>query len=514
MKIPGITSRSKPKPSLPAVPVQPHWSLAQPLIHLSPNDWWTIGDSIEGLLCTGRSGGGKSSGTGEMSLSAMVHAGYGGLILAANASEIDFAERICHAAGRGDDLIVIRPGGMRNGDCAPWRFNPVDHELRRKGDGAGHVENVVGMYAAILDLADRAGSASGGPPSGHDGDPFWRQSTMRMLRNFVGLLVLALGTVTISDLYQAILSAPQSAEEARSESWKTSFTFRLLKLADDKPKTPHQRHDFGLIADYILKELPLLPQKTRGSIVAMFTAMSDALQRGVLHDLFGTDTTFTPEATEHGRIIVVGLSVKEYGELGLIANVLMKYAWQRSIERRANEGPGTRPVFLYADEAQYFVTARDMLFQTTCRHAKVATVLLTQNVSNFYAALGGGEKGRAEADSLFANLNTKVFHSNGDAVTNQWAAEQIGRSRQFFLNTNQSSHADDWFETVTGMGNSGNSSTGMSEQMDFEVQPSAFTMLRTGGAQHDKYIDAVVYQSGRTFNATGKAWLPVTFRQK
>ncbi len=55
-------------------------------------------------------------------------------------------------------------------------------------------------------------------------------------------------------------------------------------------------------------------------------------------------------------------------------------------------------------------TAYDMQFQTTCRSSRVATVYLTQNISNMYAALGGSDQGENQANSLFANLNTKIFH--------------------------------------------------------------------------------------------------------
>ena len=124
---------------------------------------------------------------------------------------------------------------------------------------------------------------------------------------------------------------------------------------------------------------------------------------------------------ERGTILVIDLPVKEFGEVGLFSQVLWKIAFQRAMERRSLKG-SPRPVFLWADEAQYFVTSpNDMQFQTTCRSAGVATVFLSQNVSNFYAALGNGERGKAEADSIFANLNTKIFHANGDPVTNEWA---------------------------------------------------------------------------------------------
>jgi hypothetical protein len=436
-------------------------------------------------------------------------AGYGALFLIYKTPDIQDILSWCKAAGREDDVILIEPGGK-------WRCNPLAYEasLSGSGSGANYVENVVNLFANIMEIAGR-GSGGGGVGGGGN-DPFWWMSALRAIRVFTGLSILATGTVNVDTIYRALMTAPRSIAEKNSPAFAETACYMLIKQAEKAANTPARLREFEQYLDYVLDERPRMGDKTRSSIDAYVTGVVDPMQRGVLYELFGTDTTFTPEACEHGKIIIVGLPVMQHGDVGVIANVLMKYAWQRSIQRRLVTAE-TRPVAMVADEAQFFVTSHDMYHQTVCRGVKCATVYLTQNCSNFYAVLGGAggaEKGKAEADSLFANLNTKVFHSNGDSVTNQWAAEQIGRSRQFFMNSSQSSCGDDWFETVTGLGGQHQQNTsGLSEQMEFEVQPSVFTTLRTGGWQHKGLIDAIVYQSGRRFASTGKPWLPVTFQQ-
>jgi hypothetical protein len=61
----------------PALPVaKPHrWSLSAPLLQWAAGEVWTVGDSLEGLLATGRTGGGKSSGTGELVCRSMIQPG-------------------------------------------------------------------------------------------------------------------------------------------------------------------------------------------------------------------------------------------------------------------------------------------------------------------------------------------------------------------------------------------------------------------------------------------------------
>lgn len=55
---------------------------------------------------------------------------------------------------------------------------------------------------------------------------------------------------------------------------------------------------------------------------------------------------------------------------------------------------------------------------------------------------------------------------------------------------------------------------GMSEQMEFEVQPRVFTSLRTGGPANQWTVDSIVFQGGRVFAGSERTWLPVSFDQK
>jgi hypothetical protein len=155
-----------------------------------------------------------------------------------------------------------------------------------------------------------------------------------------------------------------------------------------------------------------------------------------------------------------------------------------------------------------------MMFQTTCRSARVATVLLSQNISNFIAALGAGEKGKAEADSLFANLNTKIFHANSDPITNEWAATTIGKSRQFLINASHSGAAANWLGMTQDYGQTPQASAGLSESIDFDCQPSVFSTLRTGGAENGYLVDAILFQNGRRFKASGRTWMQTVFSQR
>lgn len=483
-----------------------NWDLSQPLLSWSRQDDWTIRDAVEGTLILGATGSGKSTGSGRTIAQTLLRAGFGGTVLVTKPGERREWQDYAAATGRADDLLVLGPEeGLR--------FNPLDFELNRKGLGAGLTENIIQLLSTILEVAERTSGGGGG----REDEGYWRRANRQLCRNVVDLLALSKGRIAVSDLYRAVISAPTSAEQIRSEDWRQrSDCLRWLGEADKRLKSVREEADFELVADYFMVEYPGLSEKTRSVIVSTFTSMVDVLNRGILRELFGTTTNVSPVDCEAGKIVLIDLPVKTFAEVGLFGQALWKYSFQRSIERR-NVAESPRPVFLWADEAQNFVTSYDREFQTTCRSALVATVLLSQNYSNFIAALGGNEKARAETDSLFANLNTKVFHANGDPVTNQWASSVIGRSRQFLANGSSSYSAEDVASAKHGLSMFGampSSSAGFSETFEFDVQPSAFTRLRTGGPANCWMVDGIVHRNGKLFRDTGKGFLSVSFGQR
>lgn len=487
-----------------SAPPHARWDLSTPLLEWSPGDAWTIRDAVEGALITGATGAGKTSASGRLLATSFLAKGFGGLVLTAKADERQTWEGYCRETGRSDDLIVFGADGQH-------RFNALDHEVTRKGAGAGLTLNIVEMLTTMLEVRERASG------SANQGEAYWRHANEQLITNAVELLTLSGGRMSVPDLYQVVVSAPTSPETVRDAGWQEhSACFRLLKQAEGKAKSARAVADLGLVADYFLVEWPRLSSRTRSVVQSTFTSMADTLNRGLLRDLFGADTTIGPEAVQDGKVLLIDLPVKEYGQVGLFAQVLWKRAFQRSIERRpASDDP--RPVFLWADEAQHFLTSGDALFQTTCRSSRVATVFLTQNVSNVYAALGGGEKAKVEAASLFANLGTKTMHANGDPVTNEWAASLIGRSRQIMANGGTSYGPEDALGALLGRGirsQEASASSGFSEAFEFEVQPKAFTQLRKGGPENAWVVEGIVFQNGRVFAGSGRSWMRVSFTQK
>ena len=55
-------------------------------------------------------------------------------------------------------------------------------------------------------------------------------------------------------------------------------------------------------------------------------------------------------------------------------------------------------------------------------------------------------------------------------------------------------------------------SQGASEVIDYQLQPNAFTMLRSGGEEHGFIVDGIVVKAKR-WKHSGSVWLPCEFPQ-
>ncbi|MDP1799352.1 MAG: TraM recognition domain-containing protein [Planctomycetaceae bacterium] len=474
------------------------WNWDQPLLRLSDYDVLTIGELMQGTLIVGATGCGKSTGSLRNLALSFLAAGFGGLVLCVKKDEADTWRRYARVTGRDNQLLVVTPEGR-------WKCNLLKYECERPGAGAGQTENLNRLLCSLSELGERG-------HGGSQNEGFWENAKQQLLRNSLDVCKAARGTVSISDLHEVIRSAPQSPADLDSEAFRErSFCFQSILAAEQQSLPASQRKDFEHAASYFLGELPFLADRTRSSIVASVTGVTDVFQRGVLRELFATETTFLPEMCLQGGIIVLDLSVKEHGTVGRLGQCLVKLIWQRAMERRdVAENP--RPVFLIADEFQEFCVSEDRVFQSTARSSRVCTVYATQNLPSLYAAMGGGEVGKQQADALLGNLQTKILHANGDTLTNDWAANLIGKSWQYRTSIGSGSPAAADARTLFHPLQSRSVNASVNEQFDFDVPPQQWTTLKMGGPP-EFVSEAIAFQAGRRWGLTGKNYLKVLFPQ-
>ncbi|MDF1816565.1 MAG: hypothetical protein P1V20_30465 [Verrucomicrobiales bacterium] len=458
-----------------------------------PQNYWSLRDAFEGVQVFGGTGSGKSSGSGQSLARAFLSSNLGGLVLTAKTDEAAAWREMAASEGRENDIIEVTHDGT-------YQFNFLRYELTRPGAGAGQVESLVNLFCAVLESAEKRQGNLGG------GDAYWNRALRQLLRNSIDLAIMALEDVSLTSLYKIITTAPVTIEQVNDEDWRNnSVCFALIDTAKEKQLSPEKTKDLEIVEAYFLYEFAGLAQETRSVIVSTFTSMADCFLRGTLRKLFCEGLNYSPEDCFNGKIIILNLPVKEFNELGGFAQILFKYVWQRAVERRIPQGISRedaqatiRPVFLFADESQFFCNSNDALFQSTARSSRACTVYLTQNLPTYFSAFGGGN-GRHETESFVANLQTKIAHSNGDPVTNLFIADSIGRTRQIQLSGGTS-------DGVSQLGKPNyNQTAGGNMVYEYPVQPAEFTTLETGGPDHDFFVGAIIFQGGRKWYPDGKS---------
>ncbi|WP_043358349.1 type IV secretory system conjugative DNA transfer family protein [Belnapia sp. F-4-1] len=472
---------------------------------------WNTRDALEHVFIAGATGSGKTSASGKTLAHAYLRAGWGGLVLCAKPGEADLWERYCHETGRSRSLIRFDGSGTR-------LFNFLRYAAAA-AQGRGGVSNVAALMTTVLQAAN--GNVSQGQ---NTGNPFWEKAVKECITHAFAVLWAAYGDLTLSDLMRLLHSRPKGPGQVDDPAFQQGFMGQTLAKAFEAPAYRMPAADFDLTHDYLTRVLPNPDPRTTGNLVQSLSADLAPLMSGPMRELFGTGLNLLPELTHEGAVLVMDFPLKEWNEAGKLAQHIMKYCWQRATERRAVDA-GTRPVFLWVDEAQFFVSPYDAEFLSTARSARAAVVYLTQNLPALYEQIGGRSPQHV-AGALLGHFRTKIWHANDCPTTNQAAADTIGKALQRRRSIGASggesdgdSSGESFNEGGGGTNQSRNkgrnrgSSLTVQEMMDYRVQPSRFLALRTGGRPHRGRVDAILFKSARQWRATQAEWLPVEFRQ-
>jgi hypothetical protein len=458
-------------------------------------DWgsgqaFRLANALTGVSIFGATGSGKTSGPAKHLAYGYLANQFGGLVLCAKKEERRQWEQWAAECGRTDDLIIVDSTGK-------WRFNPLDWEARRPDASGGLTINIV----SILDeIAGAIAKSAGKAEAGGGDNKFWEDSLHHLNTNLVDLPIFAGLQVSLPLMRDILSSAPLSREQIADQNWQqTSVCAQTLveaEKATSKASTDI-RADFEECRKYWLAEFPVLSEKTRSIITLSFSMLARPLITRPLRKLFSSDTNVKPEDAFNGKIIIIDLPVQDFRLAGRVANLAWKFCFQVAVLRRTPPtAPDTylRPVFLWADEAQNFVTDFDAEYQAVARSAGGCTVYLTQNRESYRRVLGNSDA----VDSLLGNLQAKFFCQNA-GETNEWAAKLLGER---FIDI-----------TSTNVGRSGaqeasqTSGVTRSAQRRYFVEPSTFTTLKRGGELHNFQVEAIVYNGGHLF-VNGKESLP------
>ncbi len=449
-------------------------------------------DALTGVCVFGATGSGKTSGVAKHLALGYLANDFGGLVLCAKKEERYQWEQWALETGREDDLVIVDASG-------DYRFNFLDWEASRAGEGGGLTINIV----ALLDEIAGAIAGGAGKDEGGGENKFFEDALHHLLTNLADLPIFAGLPITLPLLRSIVVTAPTSPKELLDPDWqKNSTCAAIITEAEQKLQNAPQeiKDDFDECKNYWMREFPVLSDKTRSIITLSFSMLVRPFVTRPLRQLFSTDTNVRPEDAFDGKIIIIDLPVQEFRLAGRVANLAWKYCFQVAVLRRMKpKGAYLRPVFLWADEAQTFITDFDAEYQAVARSAGGCTVYLTQNRESYRRVLGNDDS----VDALLGNLQAKFFCQNsGD--TNEWAAKLLGE-RWVMVNSISASQGQ--------ADNSSSSGVSKSEQRRYFVEPARFTTLKRGGDVYNFQVESIVYKGGHIFN-DGQPFKLLTFNQQ
>lgn len=481
------------------------------------SDVWTVDDAVKGVSIIGGTGSGKTTGSGQMLAKTFLREGWGGVVLCAKPGEAKLWEEYCEETGRKNDMVIFNKGKTIDGK-EPMVFNPIDYEFKRGGIGGGDTHNITNIFMNIYKMSEKIGGA------GESRDErFWDTALKRLLSRVVDLLKLAKEDLSYRNMIDIItsyknitpsditdeLTAYHKDKANYAATSKASYCLKCLMYAyhytfncGDRPYEEINAYD--LAEEYFTNSFPSLDPKTCATITESFMGLLDPFLSGILLEHFSDANNLNPEIVyEEKKIIVLDFSIKEYLNAGIVAQSIFKLIFQQAMERRNTE-LYPQPVFLWGDEAQYFINSYDQIFLTTARSSRTATVYLSQNIPNYLSAMGGGQDAKAKVDSLMGNLCTKIFHANTDTVTNEYASHLIGKAIQHMQNVSEQHNPSRISNSLT---------QGFSSQLMHQVEPRHFTLLKTGGEQNGFKVGAIIVVSGRKWS-NHKNYLETQFKQE
>jgi hypothetical protein len=397
----------------------------------------------------------------------MLVRGFGLLALCAKVDEAERVLEIAVRAGREKDVVRFAPDGAS-------RYNFLA-DLASGGSSA-----VVHGFAQVNEAI-----------SGRIDRTEWVAAAESHLRMGVEAFLLAGRALHLLDLRMFLNSVAQQEE--------------LLRQSKLGP-LPEAR----LVENYFAETWRSMSEKTRASVLMSLNPALDAFVMGPLHRLFCTETTVRPSDLRRGKIIIIDTPVLGDDAVSArAAGIIWKFMAQRCLQNDFGEkgkisaDDGTRPVCLMADEAHFFATSGDALFQTTARASRVITFYLSQTINNFWACLGGNERARIQTGVLLDTLQgMRIMAQTGSDDTIAWFNKVLGKELQVREGRSAS---------IGASAASGGAST--SVVRDVVLESRDFQVLAKGGPAFRHCVTAIVAMAGRVFKE-GRLWIQVAFPQR
>jgi hypothetical protein len=471
------------------------------MILLSDTDALRFRDLIEGgTLITGGLGSGKSSTSGKNLAMSFLRAGLGGLILTVKSDETDVWRRYAKLCGREKDLVIFNAeSGMS--------FDPLAYSWNIPGRGAAHIETIVELFSTLISVGKVYTASSG--------ERYFEQAVEELMRAALVTLSLAGEPVSITSIHRIISSLPSEPGQIEDTDWQRSSDCGQLvaKLRQRKGSfSASQWSDLDIAIVYMLEKWPAHDPRTRSNIESTWSGMASKFTYDPFRSMFCSgEYSFTPEQTTHEhKVVVLDMPVLEYGrETSRLCQILVKIIFQRAWLRHQYRPGCCHGAFLFQDEFALLMHRHESHFHMVCRGSAIAPVCITPNILNIAAEEFGEQTPGAKTLGFLGLLSVKIFHANNETETCNYAANQIGKEYRYLDSWNAGASDNHSQAGVSG-----------SKQLVHVIEPIEFTRLIKPDGDNP-CSQAIVYMSGRTFNATkteqnpkGRNYLSVLFSRE
>lgn len=466
----------------------PRSPLADVGFPLGPNDVMEERHFFSHVLITGQSGSGKSSGPLEQIIRFLMRRGWGLLILTVKPDEADKMLALAREEGREADFIRFSPS-------SGLAYDFLAYELSQPG---GSPQSAARLLALAVEINSRQ-SGKGGDES------FWQMLGERIMLIAITTVWLALGTCSVRDVHQFVVSLPGSHEQLQDPAWKASFCSRMLLLAAERKPGA----DLDLCCDFVSEWIGL-SEKTRSVAYTLVVNVTSQFLIGpISHMVAAGKIDVSPDDALRGKIVCLDAPILVHGAGATFLQCIFKAQLQQAAQRR-DLCRNPTPCGIVSDEAHYTLTpSTELLALTTCRSAKLAHIYATQGLPACYAQLGGTEKARHETDGIIGQFLTKIITCNGCGTTNRYMQDMIGGDFRALLNGHAAQ--EPWNPIDQFLGRQ-QDSTGFSLQYLPLVPEGEMSRLTCGGVENGRRVAAIVFQSGHRFSS-GRTFLRTVFHQ-
>jgi len=478
----------------------------------NPADSFTINDAVNGVSIIGEASNSVMTSSGKSLAIQYLKQGWGGVVLCSKTDDATIWKAYCKETGREDDLIVFSSGSKHlNGNHVGERivFNPLDYEMKR----AGGAFNLTNIFMNSYYIGNQVVRERDTPD-----DRYWDTSLRRLINRVIELVHLAGEELSYKNMVK-ILSSSDTVNEERylhkllelkksndlsiienEENYCLKCILKAYSLFfnHEPQETTESVSSFELAYEYFLCILPSLSIKTKSVITESFMSLVEPFLSGILSKHFSGKTNVFPEwAYEQNKVIVLDFPFTDFPGIGVLAQSIFKLLFQFAVERR-DMHIYPNPVFLWANDAQYFLNHYEREFLSNSRQSRTAVLFLAQSIQDYNFAMRSNQYANSNLDSLMGNLSTKIFHANSDSVTNHYASNLIGEDIQLKDNSSGSFLP---FKTNQAI-----------RFLCPQVLPKEFTMLKTGGKENDFIVDAIVFMTGKKWS-TGANFIGASFKQ-